>query len=103
MDLVGKDIKAANTNVSKDLKENKFEKWYSWVNRNEMLTEKQKLWKGIFKILDLKSVTTEMKKKLLDGFNNRFEMAEEIIGEFEERFLEIFYSNNRKERCWKNT
>jgi len=33
-----------------------------------------------------------MKKKLADRFNNRFEMAEERIGEFEETFLGIFPS-----------
>lgn len=61
-----------------------------FTNKNELLTQKSKIWKGILKVLYLKSATTEIKKKLADRFNNRVEIAEERNGEFKEIFLEIF-------------
>ena len=42
-------------------------------------------------ILDLKSIITQMKNSL-HGFNSRSEMTGEIIGEIEDRLIEIVHT-----------
>lgn len=44
----------------------------------------------------MKSVTTEIKKKTLNRFNNKFEMAEERFSDHEERSIENFQSKQRQ-------
>ena len=41
--------------------------------------------------------TTELKKNIIKGFNNRIDEAEERIGELKDRVVEVIWSEHQKE------
>lgn len=50
------------------------------------------------KIIELKSMITEMKKNILQGFHSRFKMVEERISEPEVMAVEITQYEEQKEK-----
>lgn len=50
------------------------------------------------KIIELKSMITEMKKNILQGFHSRFKMVEERISEPEVTAVEITQYEEQKEK-----
>lgn len=53
--------------------------------------------KNQIEILNLKSIVSEL-KILLMGFNIRSDMAEKRISEFEDRSMEVIYSEEQREK-----
>lgn len=58
---------------------------------------KDKLYKGIKQILELKNTVTKMKFSLVI-FNSRFGQAEDRISKFRYRTIEIIQSEKQKEK-----
>lgn len=80
------------TNEYKQLKKNMvLRSEQIWNPNSELQTKKKEATRN----LELKRTVAGM-KTLLDGFNSRYEMAEEGIAELEDRAIEIMQSKRKK-------
>lgn len=57
--------------------------------------------KNKMKILKLKSRITKMKKKSLDEFTSKFEIAKERTSKFEEMSIKMIESKEQRENNWE--